>query len=85
MSIVKNFENQLGNTGQYAVAFRIEKDKCLKGSDYPSKDLLTKVKEKLELKEIYQSDDLIAANPNGKEHSEFRLKNYLKNILKDEN
>ncbi|KTF82305.1 hypothetical protein cypCar_00028220 [Cyprinus carpio] len=85
MNIVKNFENQLGNMGQYAVAFRTEKDNCLKGSGYPSKDLLTKVKEKLQLKEVYVSDDLIAANPNGKDHSEYRLKNYLKNILKDEN
>lgn len=71
--------------GQYAVAFSTEKDNCLKGSGYPSKDLLTKVKEKLQLKEVYVSDDLIAANPNGKDHSEYRLKNYLKNILKDEN
>ncbi|KAF4104408.1 hypothetical protein G5714_015395 [Onychostoma macrolepis] len=84
MSIVKNFEKQLGNMGQYAVAFRVEKHRCLKGSDYPSKELLTKVKEKLQLNEVYVSDDLIAAKRNGNEHSEFRLKNHLKNILKDE-
>ncbi|XP_058655417.1 uncharacterized protein LOC131554236 [Onychostoma macrolepis] len=84
MSIVKNFEKQLGNMGQYAVAFRVEKHRCLKGSDYPSKELLTKVKEKLQSNEVYVSDDLIAAKRNGNEHSEFRLKNHLKNILKDE-
>ncbi|KTG42545.1 hypothetical protein cypCar_00002254 [Cyprinus carpio] len=82
MSIVNNFENWLGNTGQYAVAFRVEKDKCLEGSDYPSKELLTKVKEKLQRNEVYVSDDLIAAKPNGVEHSEFRLKKDLDTILK---
>lgn len=88
MDIVKNFENQLGNVGQYAVAFRVEKNKCLQGSDYPSQKLLTEVKQKLQKNEVYVSSNLIAAkaDKDKQDHSEFRLKNYLKNILngKDE-
>ncbi|KAK9962384.1 hypothetical protein ABG768_007754, partial [Culter alburnus] len=75
----------LGNMEQYAVAFRVEKNKCLQASDYPNKDLLTEVKEKFQKNEVYVSDNLIAAkaDKNKQEHSEFRLKNYLKNILNE--
>ncbi|RXN11422.1 hypothetical protein ROHU_010637 [Labeo rohita] len=81
MNIVRNFENQLGSLGQYAVAFRVERDRC-EDSSYSGQELITQqVKQTLQRNEVYVSGTLIAAAQNGKEHSEYRLKNYLKNIL----
>ncbi|KAL1261178.1 hypothetical protein QQF64_009005 [Cirrhinus molitorella] len=53
MNIVNNFENQLFAMGQYAVAFRVEKNKC-QDSNYGGADLITEqVKEKLRLNQVY--------------------------------
>ncbi|XP_050961209.1 uncharacterized protein LOC127162470 [Labeo rohita] len=91
MAIVKNLEKQL--RGQYALAFSVEMEKCLKDSKYTGQDLITEeVKKELEKNNVYQGDHLLAAKPkkistnNGlyTEHAEFRLQNFLKNILKKE-
>nr|XP_055053429.1 uncharacterized protein LOC129438635 [Misgurnus anguillicaudatus] len=83
--IVKTFESKLGQSGQYAVAFRVEKEKCLANSKYSGEDLITdEVKNKIQNNEVYVSNNLIGAKAlKGKktEHSEFRLKNHLKDIL----
>ncbi|KTF82306.1 hypothetical protein cypCar_00028221 [Cyprinus carpio] len=87
MNIVQNFENKLSGMGQYAVAFRVEKQKC-QDSSYGGQELITRqVKEKLQRNEVYVSGDLIAARAeiNDQDHSEYRLRNYLKNILNVKN
>lgn len=83
--IVQRFENALGNMGQYAVAFRVEKNKCLQDSDFPDQNLLNQVSQTLQNQNnpVYQSNNLIAAKaiPNLQLHSEYRLRNLLGNIL----
>ncbi len=50
-----------GGMGQYAVAFRVEKNKC-QDSNYSGQDLITQqVKDKLQNNEVYVSGNLIAA------------------------
>lgn len=77
-------------SGQYAfafriLAFRVEKDKCT-GSAYDGGDLITnELTQKPQRNEVYVSGNLIAAKPDKPDHSEYRLKNYLKNILNVEN
>lgn len=77
---------RLGDLGQYAVAFSVEKEKCLKDSKYAGQDLITKeVKKEIEKTNVYKSDHLLAAKPKDQtgytEHAEFRLQNFLKDIL----
>lgn len=79
--------SRLSGMGQYAVAFRVEKQKC-QDSSYGGQELITRqVKEKLQRNEVYVSGDLIAARAeiNDQDHSEYRLRNYLKNILNVKN
>lgn len=79
--------SRLGSMGQYAVAFRVEKNKC-QDSSYSGQDLITQqVKETLQKNEVYVSGNLIAAkaDKNIQDHSEYRLKDYLKDILNGPN
>ncbi|KAI7800727.1 uncharacterized protein LOC130564863 [Triplophysa rosa] len=83
-NIVKAFEAKLGKSGQYAVALRVGKEKC-SDSNYSGQDLITEdVKNTIENNDVYKSNNLIAAKAlkgENTQHSEYRLKNYLKNIL----
>ncbi|KAA0701736.1 hypothetical protein E1301_Tti021203 [Triplophysa tibetana] len=83
-NIVKAFEAKLGKSGQYAVAFRVGKEKC-SDSSYSGQDLkIDDVKTTIENNEVYKSNNLIAAKAlkgESTQHSEYRLMNYLKNIL----
>lgn len=68
--------------GQYTVAFRVEKKTCRQGSSgYPDQELLTLVEQTLQNNAVYVSANLIAARPGTVEHSEYRLRNDLNNIL----
>lgn len=69
------------------MAFRVEKENCL-DNKYNGRGLITDdVKKALKNNEVYVSDNLIAAKPNTDEqdHSEFLLKDHLKNILNVKN
>lgn len=83
--IVQTLESKLEEFGQYAIAFRVEKEKCLANSRYSGEDLITdEVKNKIRNNEVYVSNNLIGAKAlkgRNTEHSEFRLTNYLKNVL----
>ncbi|XDV32778.1 hypothetical protein PO909_003501 [Leuciscus waleckii] len=86
MSTVQKFQNVLAeDIGQYTVVFRVEKSKCLEDSGYPDQILLTQVNKTLQNNEVYRSNDrdLIAAKADKdlQLDSEFRLKNYLGDIL----
>ncbi len=73
--------------GQYAVAFRVERNNC-QDPNYGGQGLITQqVKNTLQNNEVYVSNNLIAAkaNKNIQDHSEYRLKNYLKNVLNGTN
>ncbi len=79
--------SRLGSMGQYAVAFRVERNKC-QDPNYSGQGLITQqVKNKLQNNEVYVSNNLIAAkaNKNIQDHSEYRLKNYLKKVLNGQN
>ncbi len=79
--------SRLGGMGQYAVAFRVKRYKC-QDPKYSGQDLITqKVKKKLQNNEVYVSSNLIAAkaDKNIQHHSEYRLKKYLKKVLKGQN
>lgn len=80
----------MGDQGQYAVAFSVEKEKCLKDSGYTGQDLITQaVKDAFERNEVYVGTDLIAAKPKAypnavrpfTDHAEYRIQNYLREIL----
>jgi len=77
----------LRDQGQYAIAFSAENEECNKGSKYTGPDLKG-VKDSFKKNEVYVHENLIAAKPKTEpkytEHSEFRLQNYLKNLLEKE-
>ncbi|XP_056612048.1 uncharacterized protein LOC130428218 [Triplophysa dalaica] len=84
-NIVKAIQAKLGKSDQYTVALRVEKEKCL-DDNYSGQDLITEdVKTTIVKKLVYNSNNLIAAKPltgvNTTEHSEYRLINYLKEIM----
>ncbi len=73
--------------GQYSVAFRVKRDRC-QDPKYSGQGLITQqVKDTLQNNEVYVSSNLIAAkaNKNIQDHSEYRLKNYLNNVLNEPN
>ncbi|KAA0701742.1 hypothetical protein E1301_Tti023108 [Triplophysa tibetana] len=83
--IVKAFQAKLGESAQYTVALRVGEEKC-SDSSYSGEDLITDdVKKTIEKNKVYNSNNLIAAKPlkleNKTEHSEYRLRNYLKDIM----
>ncbi len=79
--------SRLCGMGQYAVAFRVKRNKC-QDPNYSGQGLITQqVKDKLQNNEVYVSSNLIAAkaDKNIQHHSEYRLKKYLKKVLKGQN
>ncbi|KAG1948266.1 hypothetical protein F2P79_012079 [Pimephales promelas] len=78
--IITRFHQNLG-LGQYTVVFRVDRNICLENSTFPDQNLLARVTNTVQSNGVYDEDNLVAAKAYPNQHSEYRLRNLLGNIL----
>jgi len=61
--------------------FRVDRNTCLENSTFPDQNLLARVSDIIQNNGVYNRDNLVAAKAYSNQHSEYRLRNLLGNIL----